>query len=259
MAELTYHLGDFDGPLDLLLHLIKINEMDILDIPIVEITEQYLAFLHAEEERNLDVAGEFLVMAATLMSIKARYLLPKIEPELTYDEDLAELVYEEDPRDALMQQLLEYQRYQVAADELREREDARQLQFSRAPMAVPDDIDVIPLPYGIALTDLQTAFSQMLVKRNRRQKQVRTMETETWSIKQQMQVVIQQLHAGEQVAFNDLFAEEASNEQLVTTFLAVLELVRHQHLLVDQADSFGPITVSLGKVPYHEEQEETVE
>ena len=112
--EVTYHLDEFDGPLDLLLHLIKVNEMDILDIPIVAITEQYLDFLHQAEERNLDIAGEFLVMAATLMSIKSTYLIPKNE-ELTYDQDLAEFVYEEDPREALLAQLLEYQPYQQAA------------------------------------------------------------------------------------------------------------------------------------------------
>ena len=158
--EVTYHLDEFDGPLDLLLHLIKVNEMDILDIPIVAITEQYLDFLHQAEERNLDIAGEFLVMAATLMSIKSTYLIPKNE-ELTYDQDLAEFVYEEDPREALMAQLLEYQRYQQAADDLREREEGRQLQFSRAPMAIPEDIEVAPLPEGLGLFDLQLAFNQM--------------------------------------------------------------------------------------------------
>lgn len=260
MAEdLTYRLNDFEGPLDLLLHLIKVNEMDIMDIPIVEITAQYLAFLHQAEERNLDIAGEFLVMAATLMSIKASYLIPKNE-ELTYDEELAEFVYEEDPREALMAQLLEYQRYQQAADDLREREEGRQLQFSRAPMAIPDDIDVAPLPEGLGLFDLQLAFNQMVANRTKKQVRPRTMRGETWSISAQMKTIVARMTPGETIEFETFFGgEHDSRDKMVTTFLAMLELVRHQHLRVAQEDEYGAIYLTLGDVPYDETADEGVD
>lgn len=252
--EVTYHLDEFDGPLDLLLHLIKVNEMDILDIPIVAITEQYLDFLHQAEERNLDIAGEFLVMAATLMSIKSTYLIPKNE-ELTYDQDLAEFVYEEDPREALMAQLLEYQRYQQAADDLREREEGRQLQFSRAPMAIPEDIEVAPLPEGLGLFDLQLAFNQMVANRTKKQVRPRTLRGETWSIREQMSRMMADMMPGEQRTFTSFFGEDDSRDKLVTTFLAMLELVRHQNLVVTQENEFGTIRLQLGDVPYDEDEE----
>ncbi|MFL4499545.1 segregation and condensation protein A [Weissella sp. MSCH1] len=252
--EVTYHLDEFDGPLDLLLHLIKVNEMDILDIPIVAITEQYLDFLHQAEERNLDIAGEFLVMAATLMSIKSTYLIPKNE-ELTYDQDLAEFVYEEDPREALMAQLLEYQRYQQAADDLREREEGRQLQFSRAPMVIPEDIEVAPLPEGLGLFDLQLAFNQMVANRTKKQVRPRTLRGETWSIREQMSRMMADMTPGEKRTFASFFGEDDSRDKLVTTFLAMLELVRHQNLVVTQENEFGTIQLQLGDVPYDENEE----
>lgn len=257
-AAVTYHLGDFDGPLDLLLHLIKINEMDILDIPIVSITEQYLTFLHQAEQNDLDIAGEFLIMAATLMSIKARYLLPRPELELDLDNDLAEVDYEDDPREALIEQLLEYQRYQVAADELREREDARQLQFSRSPLPIPADIDSLPVAAGLELTDLQLAFSKMVQKRLKKQVQPRTMANETWSIRQQMVTVMAKLDQMAELTFDELFPAEVGNDLLVTTFLAMLDLVRHQHLFVQQISPYGVITLTKGTKPFLADENEEI-
>lgn len=257
--ELTYHLADFDGPLDLLLHLIRVNEMDIMDIPIVEITAQYLVFLHAEQERNLDVAGEFLVMAATLMSIKASYLLPKTDT-FQYDEELAEFVTEEeDPREALMTQLIEYQRYQQAAGDLRVREEERQLQFSRAPMPIPDDIEGAPLPEGLELHDLQDAFNRLVKKRYRKQVQPRSVKSDNWSIQQQMTKIMVQIDNAQVVTFEQLFAEDAGKDELVTTFMAMLELVRHQHLSIMQNKLFGNIDISRGNIPYHQENREDEE
>ena len=255
MADtLTYHLDDFDGPLDLLLHLIKVNEVAIVDIPIVTITEQYLTFLKQAQERNLDIAGEFLVMAATLMSIKAATLLPKHET-LSYDQDLAEFVYEEDPREELMTQLLEYQRYQQAADELREREEGRQQQFSRAPMQVPADIEVAPLPDGLGLTDLQAAFERMMQKRAQKNPQPRLLQAETWSTKRQMKRLMHYIQQHETVDFEAFFEGIHRRDEIVTTFLGMLELVRHQHLLVTQATALGTIQLKLGARPYDEQEE----
>jgi len=251
---LTYHLDDFDGPLDLLLHLIKVNEVAIIDIPIVTITEQYLSFLKQAQERNLDIAGEFLVMAATLMSIKAATLLPKHDT-LSYDQDLAEFVYEEDPREELMTQLLEYQRYQQAADELREREEGRQQQFSRAPMQVPADIEAAPLPEGLGLVDLQDAFDRMMQKRTQKHPQPRVLQAETWSTKRQMRQLMKHMQTHEVVDFESLFVGVHHRDEIVTTFLGMLELVRHQHLLVVQETALGAIQLKLGALPYDEQEE----
>ncbi|AIG65669.1 segregation and condensation protein A [Weissella tructae] len=248
---LTYHVEDFDGPLDLLLHLIKINEMDIFDIPIVDITQQYLEFLHNAEAHNLDVGGDFLVMAATLMSIKASYLLP--QPEIfESDMEMDALIEQGDPREELMQQLLEYQQYQEAAEDLRELEGTRQQQFSRAAMDVPFDIDAEPLPVGLELDDLQAAFKRLLQKRTvtEQRGQTRTMRGETWSVRQQMNLLMQRVMEERTVTFDTLFATHDSRDKIVTTFLGLLELVRHQHLLVAQVEEFGTITFSAGTEPY---------
>lgn len=248
---LTYHLEDFDGPLDLLLHLIKINEMDIFDIPIVDITQQYLEFLHTVESHNLDVGGDFLVMAATLMAIKASYLLP--QPEIfDPDAELDPLLEQGDPREELMQQLLEYQQYQEAAEDLRELEGARQMQFSRAAMEVPIDIDAAPLPVGLELADLQAAFTRLMQKRTviEQRGQTRTMRNETWSVRQQMNLLMQRVMEEREVTFASLFAPEDSRDKIVTTFLGLLELVRHQHIVVDQTERFGTISFAPGELPY---------
>lgn len=248
-STVTYHLADFDGPLDLLLHLIKTSEVDIFDIPIVLITQQYLAFLQAEQERNLDIAGEFLVMAATLMSIKATYLIPKND-NVDLDEDLADYVDEPDPRVDLVNQLLEYQKYQQAAAKLREREEERQLQFSRLPMSPPADIEKAPLPAGIALSDLQTAFAKMIRRRQLTEPAARTMVAEQWSLQVQMGDIMQKVRERGRMTFADFFDPQDNREKMVTTFLGMLELVRHQCLLIEQADAFGTINVQSGPRPY---------
>jgi len=255
---LTYHLEDFDGPLDLLLHLIKINEMDIFDIPIVEITKQYLEFLHTAEAHNLDVGGDFLVMAATLMAIKASYLLP--QPEIfDPDSELDPMIEQGDPREELMQQLLEYQQYQEAAEDLRELEGARQMQFSRVAMDVPKDINAAPLPVGLELIDLQLAFNRLLEKRAVKEQrgQTRTMKGETWSVRQQMNLLMQRVMEEREVKFDSLFNPGDSRDKIVTTFLGLLELVRHQHILVDQPEEFGTIIFSPGELPYEYKEEGT--
>lgn len=253
---INYHLKDFDGPLDLLLHLIKVNEMDIFDIPIVDITTQYLDFLHEAESRNLDIAGEFLVMAATLMAIKSTYLLPR--PEVTMDDDLAQVIddAELDPRQTLMTQLLEYQRYQQAAEDLREREDARLLQFGRAPMLAPDNIDVVPLPAGLKLADLQQAFSNMLNKRIKKTAQTRTMQGESWSIGDRMTAIMTKIPTNTPILFEEIFDDTTDRDLLVTTFLALLELARHQHVVIMQTTEFGDIAITRGQVLFEETEKE---
>ena len=122
----------FEGPLDLLLHLINRLEIDIYDIPVAEITEQYVAYIHTMKELELDVASEYLVMAATLLAIKSKMLLPKHEDE--WDEEEEEFLYEEDPRDELVMQLLEYKKYKEAAGEFKNLEAERELILTKTPI-----------------------------------------------------------------------------------------------------------------------------
>ena len=129
METISLKLDVFEGPLDLLLHLIQQLEIDIYDIPIAAVTEQYMNFIHAMKTLELEVAGEYLVMAATLMSIKSQMLLPKPEVAFEYDDEEGE-----DPRDALVQQLLEYRKYKYAASVLSEKEEERSLFHTKAPM-----------------------------------------------------------------------------------------------------------------------------
>jgi len=129
MQEIKIKLDVFEGPLDLLLHLIRSLEIDIYDIPIADVTEQYMNYIHAMKTLELEVAGEYLVMAATLMAIKSQMLLPKQELEEDYDDE-----YEEDPRDALVAQLLEYRKYKYAADRLSEKAEERSQYYTKDPM-----------------------------------------------------------------------------------------------------------------------------
>lgn len=231
--ELQIKLSDFEGPLDLLLHLIKKAEVDIYDIPIVQITEQYMDFLHNQQNLSLDIAGEFLVMAASLMQIKSRYLLPQ---RTTFDVETGVEVYE-DPRQDLVNQLLEYKKYQEAAKQLHEREQIRQQQFSRTPMAVPSEIKLKPIQPGIELVDLQTAFTKMLQRKQMSMPIAATIKKESYTITQKTLLIAEKLTenpAG--VEFQALFDNDINVSEYVTTFLAMLEMTKHQKILIKQAD-----------------------
>lgn len=234
--QLTIRLDDFEGPLDLLLHLIKTNQMDIYDIPIVEITDQYLAFLHAQEQLLLDVAGEYLVMATTLLRIKSRYLLPNPKPEI--DQETGEEIFV-DPRADLINQLLEYKRYQEAASELRSRESNRSLNYTRDSASLPEDIELTLLEPGIELIDLQKAFLRLLKRKETGQQLKTRINTDSYTIGDQMFKIkdqIKSLSDGQSINFEDLiFADnQISIDEAVTTFLAILELAKYHQILIDQ-------------------------
>ncbi|MBP8273484.1 MAG: segregation/condensation protein A, partial [Acidobacteria bacterium] len=163
LGELPVHLTNFDGPLDLLLHLIKKHEVDIYDIPISLITTQYLEYLELMIEINLDTVGEFLVMAATLIHIKSRTLLPRPDPK--QDDP------EEDPREALIRRLLEHQKFKAAAELLHDREIARSAQWQRPDAVVNDVVGSAPEPeVEIDLFSLMAAFRQVLERAKKRPK-----------------------------------------------------------------------------------------
>ncbi|HIW71224.1 MAG TPA: segregation/condensation protein A [Candidatus Levilactobacillus faecigallinarum] len=230
-------VSDFEGPLDLLLHLIKTNEMDIYDIQISTITAQYLDYLHQMQTLRLDVAGEYFVMAATLMAIKAKLLLPKPQTVAPVDdEDFS------DPREDLVNQLLDYQRYQQAAALLKERAQQRAQHFTRAAMTVPADTKLTVAP-GVTVTDLQAALVKLVHRATVSQPVTTHVASEQYTIKDQMQVVLHRL-TRRPVAFDQLFTAAPSLEEVVTTFLAVLELTRQHRVAVHQASRLVPLEIN---------------
>jgi len=224
----------FEGPLDLLLHLIKKNEVSITDIPIATITEQYLATLELMQGLSLDVAGEFLVMAATLIHIKSRMLLPPGEEEDEEEEG-------GDPREELMRRLLEYQRFKEAAEELEHRDILKRDVFARGP-ELPDDIEPGGFE-GVSLFDLISALRQVLERFP--EERVHEVTLERISVREKMSFLLDDLHRRGKVVFQSLFEAAASRLEIIVTFLAMLELVKIRAVRVAQGERDGPIVLEL--------------
>ncbi|WP_020675738.1 segregation and condensation protein A [Geopsychrobacter electrodiphilus] len=234
--SIAISLPNFDGPLDLLLHLIKTNEMDIADIQIGEITEQYLAVIDQMQQLNLDVAGEFLVMAATLMHIKSQMLLPVSEDIVGEDEEL-------DPRAELIRRLLEYQRYKDAANNLDLRPCLKRDVFLRqfvepdtSEASVGDDI-------SLGVYQLAAAFHKLL--KHAKIDVVHEVMREQLSVSDYIHKILEQLQSCEQRAFADFFTHRGTRREMVVTFLAMLELVKMRMIKISQSAEFQPIWLSL--------------
>jgi segregation and condensation protein A len=213
------HLETFDGPLDLLLHLIRKNEVNVYDIPIALITEQYLDYLNLMQELNLDVASEFLVTAATLIHIKSRQLLPRPESAAGVDEE------EIDPRDALVRRLVEHQRFKAAAELLHERETLRSAQWTRpdARIAAIAGEPVEP-ELDVDLFGLLAAFRRVLERAKDRPPVL--LPPEQISIETRIDQLLERLSESEACGFDDLFDDVATRGDLIVTFLAILEMIR---------------------------------
>ena len=222
----------FEGPLDLLLHLIKKNEVSITDIPIATITEQYLATLDLMESLSLDVAGEFLVMAATLIHIKSRMLLPAGTEEVEEDEGI-------DPRDDLVRRLLEYQRFKDAADQLEGREILTRDVFARS--ATPPET-VEPAPFReVSLFELLTALRRVI---DRLPKDVyHQVILDKVTVREKMTLLLDSLRTRGQVLFEELFGDAQNRMDVVVTFLAMLELVKVRAIRIFQDEPAGPIVI----------------
>jgi segregation and condensation protein A len=236
LERFPVRLEVFEGPLDLLLHLIKKHEIDIHDIPIALVTRQYLEYLAMMEELQLDVAGDFLVMAATLIHIKSRSLLPRPAPE---QEDP-----EEDPREALVRRLVEHQKFKAAAELLHDRETVRSAQWARPDERIAalagEGLDKEP-ELEVDLFSLMTAF-KAVVERAKQRPQVQ-LPMEQMSIEQRIDQLSARLEGVEAIGFEELFDDVAQRGDLIVTFLAVLEMIRLKVLRVFQSGAGGPIRV----------------
>jgi segregation and condensation protein A len=225
----------FEGPLDLLLYLIRREKIDVHDIPIAPITRQYMEYLDLMKELNLDVAGEFMVMAATLIHIKSKMLVP-VEP--TEAEGAEEYV---DPRAELVQRLLEFQRYKEAAGILHQQAQIRAATWPRPDSVLPKFDDAGEEMLEAGLFDLIAAFKEMLDRR--KALLAHEVEREGRSVEQRMEEILALLREGQSLEFVDLFATEATKADMIVTFLALLELIRLKHVKVYQRGLFGAIRV----------------
>jgi segregation and condensation protein A len=224
----------FEGPLDLLLHLIKKNEVSITDIPIATITEQYLATLEVMQTFNLDVAGEFLVMAATLIHIKSRMLLPMADDEDDEEEGT-------DPREELVRRLLEYQRFKDAADQLERRELLTRDVFVRSVAPA----EAIPAPgfRDVSVFELLTALKRVLDRLPK--DAVHEVMLEKITVREKMTLLLDQLRTQRKILFESLFAEVMTRMEVVVTFLAMLELVKVRAIRIFQEEATGPIQIEV--------------
>jgi segregation and condensation protein A len=246
MMQYNVKIEAFEGPLDLLLHLINRLEIDIYDIPVAKITEQYLMYIHAMKELQLDVASEYLVMAATLLAIKSKMLLPKHEEEPDDDFELEE----DDPRNELVERLIEYKKFKEAASDLKLLEEERGLMYTKPPSDLTEyakEIKNENTDLDISLYDMLGAFQKLL----RRKKLQRPMSTkiarQEISIEKRMDEIVSFLKkSGARKSFNDLFPN-SDREHIVVTFLAILELIKRKEIDIEQERNFAEIYMTARK------------
>ena len=246
VVEYKVKIDAFEGPLDLLLHLIKKLEIDIYDIHVAEITEQYLEFIHDMQELQLDIASEYLVMAATLIEIKSRMLLPKPEP-IDVDMDGIDMNGEEDPRDELIRRLIEYRQYKQTADLLKEKEEDRLLVFTKPPSDLseyekkPAEIQIV----GASLYDMLAAFRHLLQRKELGRPLHTKIQRQELPIGERMDAIISNLRRLKKpMAFDSLF-QYPNRTHIVVTFLAILELMKKKSIACIQNKNFAQIMVYL--------------
>ena len=236
----------FEGPMDLLMHLIEKNKIDIYDIPIVTITDQYLDYVHQMEHNDMNVTSEFLVMAATLLDIKSRMLLPREENEEGE---------EEDPRDELVRRLLEYKMYKYMSEELKEKNRHAGMSYFR-PQDLPEEVRsyVPPLNYEELIGDrtvqsLETVFKDVLKRKKSRVDPVRSgfgkIHKEEISVADKELYIRAYLTGHPHADFREMLELENSKEEIIVTFLVILELMKHQKIRITQEEAFGRILIDL--------------
>lgn len=240
----------FEGPLDLLLYLIKKDDIDISDIPIAKITEQYMEYIGIMQQLDLEIVGDFLVMAATLVQIKTKMLLPPDPSEVT-----SEAI---DPRDELAQRLLEYQRFKEVADDLKTREEYRRDLFARS-MSEEEQRrlrdDAKEVFFEANLFDLINALTDALNKAP--QEIIHEIIKEEFTVEQKIHEVLHRLLDHDRIQLKDLFRIARSRTEMIVTFLAILELIRLKEVKIIQQSVFGDIEVLRNKdniTPVSEEE-----
>ena len=251
--EISYKLDNFEGPLDLLLHLIEKNKVSIYDIPIVLITEQYLEYVNQMDHEDLDVVSDFLVMAATLLDIKSRMLLPKVEKE-----------EEEDPRQELVERLLEYKMYKYASFELKDRQVDAGKVFFKEP-SIPDEIknykdevDYEELLSDVTLRKLQTIFDSVMQKQVDKIDPIRSefgkIEKEEINIEDHMIFLEEYAMLHKKFSFRKVLENGSGKSYVIVTFLGILEMMKTGKFTIEQDKLFDDIIITYN--PGKEQEEE---
>lgn len=246
MGEYRVKFEVFEGPLDLLLHLIRKEEVDIYEVNLTKIATEFIEYLNLMRELDLDVAGEFVVMAATLMLIKSRELLPRDQrPAESQGEDEEG----EDPRWELIRQLVEYRKFKDAASRLQEFEHRAENTFVRVPGRVELPESPEPRRGEASLLDLLSAVNVVLQRFHRREGEARDVFEDRWSVSEKIESLITRLRSTQVLRFSELFEAATSRTEVVVTFLAVLELTRLRMIVPTQSEPFAEITLELAPPP----------
>lgn len=234
---ISVKLQAFEGPLDLLLHLIDKAEVDIYDIPIAEITDQYLQYISVMELHDLEVSSEFIVMAATLLEIKSKMLLPKPKKEESGDAAV-------DPREELIQKLIEYKKYKEASLELKDKLGIYEKVFYKAPEPIEDYISDVSDISNISLDMLYISFKNILLKNeSKKRNNFKEIYREVVTVDDKIRLINKLLASKPSFYFDDLFINYCNKYEIIVTFLAILELLKRRSLHIEQERNFDKILI----------------
>lgn len=236
--SINIKIDAFEGPLDLLLHLIRKAEVDIYDIPIAKIADQYISYLKEMEELDLDIASEFVVMAATLVEIKSKMLLPKKKKE--------EDAEEEDPRLELIEKLIEYKKYKEFAESLKDIDESTAI-FFKSPEII-DDIENKEVFFkNITVENLMISFKKIMDNYDNRHKSeervYENISSDEYKIEDKMESILLLLEKNTKIYFNELFAKARNKMEIIVMFIALLELIKLREIKVYQINNFDNITI----------------
>jgi len=239
MAEYKVQFEVFEGPLDLLLYLIKQEEVDIYEVNLTKLATQFIAHIDLMREFDLEVAGEFLVMASTLMYIKSRELLPVEQQAVVEGEDEGE-----DPRWELIRQLVEYKKFKDAAAQLQTLEARQENVFPRLPGKIEFQSEAAPVKPEVGIFDLLNAVNGVLARFKKREGDAREIFEDKWTVSEKIEFVLKTITERGSVRFAELFETAANRAEVVCTFLALLELIRLKQLVCTQPEPFAEIEIS---------------
>lgn len=235
--EYEVKINEFEGPLDLLLHLIKESKIDIWEIKIVDITDQYLDYIKTMEKLNLNIASEYLVMASELIEMKSKRLLPRYQDDT--DEE------EEDPEEVLIQRLIEYQKYKDMTKDFKELESLRQEFYTKTPESLKEYVEEgTVISNDVGLDDLMKAFQKFLERKKAEKPLETTVTKKEITVEERRKSIRSILKDKKRVDFFELF-DVITNEYIVVTFIAVLEMARKQEIVIEQEHNFEHITVEV--------------
>jgi len=232
-------IDEFEGPLDLLLHLVKESNIEIKDIKITEITEQYLEYIRKMEELNINIASEYLVMAATLMEIKSKVLLPEDKTKIEVEDE------EEVSKESLIQKLIDYEKYKEITKSFKELEVSRKEIYTKAPSKISEITNQkIVNDTNVTLDDLMEAFTKYLERKDKEKPITTKVTNKEYSVRKRKASIKEYLKEKKQVIFTDLFTEY-NKSYIVVTFMSILELAKEDEIILKQEENFDNIYIEL--------------